>query len=137
MQPPSSTPSKYVSDVILHLLSSDDWSAIRSQVSYSPDSLHIEGFVHCTGELPTMLQVANRFYSSAPGAMVVVELDEAALSSEVRWEPPAHPDGSPVGDDERRFPHVYGPLDLSAVRAVRLLVRATDGTYVGVGEPIA
>ena len=64
----------------------------RDGGGYEPPSLAAEGFVHCTGDDDLMLAVANRFYAGA-GDLVVVTLDDARLTSEVRWEAPAHPDG--------------------------------------------
>jgi uncharacterized protein (DUF952 family) len=113
--------------VILHLLTRAAWDSWRGDSSYEPASLAVEGFVHCTGDDELMLAVANRFYADAIGELVVVTLDERRLTSEVRWEAPAHPDGSATATAEPRFPHVYGPLDGNAVVAVRRLVREADG----------
>jgi uncharacterized protein (DUF952 family) len=120
--------------VILHLMARPEWEAWRAGGSDVAASLATEGFVHCTGDDELMLAVANRFYADATGELVVVTLDERLLSSEVRWEAPAHPDGSSPGDDAPRFPHVYGPLDRAAVVGVRRLRR--DGTCFTGYEPI-
>lgn len=120
--------------MILHLVDRTTWDSIRTGDTYSPPSLDVEGFVHCTGDAETMLAVANAFYRQTPGEHVVLEIDEAALGAPVRWEPPAHPDGRPAEPGAPRFPHVYGPLPIAAVRAVRRLVRAPDGAFVGYGE---
>jgi uncharacterized protein (DUF952 family) len=122
--------------VILHLLAMATWDGVRDRPSYAPESLAAEGFVHCTGDRDTLLAVANAFYRDAPGAHVALEIDQDALASEVRWEPPAHPDGRPAADGEPLFPHVYGPLEPAAVVAVVPLVRAQDGTFTGYGEPL-
>jgi uncharacterized protein len=121
--------------VLLHLLPESVWQQIANAEHYAPESLRTEGFVHCTGDDETMLAVANSFYRSVIEPMVVLSLEEVRLTSEVRWEPPAHPDGRPARPDEPRFPHVYGPLDLVAVVSTRLLVRAADGAYVGFTSP--
>jgi uncharacterized protein (DUF952 family) len=120
--------------VVLHLLTLDEWRVWRDGPSstYAPGSLVTEGFVHCTGEDATMLAVADAFYRSLPGEVVVVSLDPLRLASEVRWEAPAA--GPPAGaPPEVRFPHVYGPLERGAVVAVRMLRRTADGRYVGLG----
>ena len=87
--------------------------------------------MHCTSDDATMLEVANRFYRGVEQQLLVVDLDDMAMSAPLVWEAPAHPDGSPAGDDEPRFPHVYGPVEVAAVRRVRGLVRHDDGTFVG------
>lgn len=114
---------------LLHLLAEDDWLALRDNASvYSPPSLTDEGFVHCSPSDDVMLHVANILYANLPGAFVVLSLDEAELAAEVRWEPPSPP---PPGGSDTLFPHVYGPLDLSAVTAVRRAERDRDGRFVG------
>ena len=85
---------------------------------YAPASLATEGFVHCTSGDPLMLDVANRFYGDTAGNLVAVAIETDRLTSEVRWEAPAHPDGSEAPADAPLFPHVYGPLNLDAVVAV-------------------
>jgi uncharacterized protein (DUF952 family) len=119
--------------MILHLLPATTWEAWRDGRAYEPASLAREGFVHCTGDDDLMLTVANRFYADEPDELVVVTLDETRLASEVRWEAPAHPDASAPGDDEPRFPHVYGPLDRDAIVVVRRLRR--DGRRFTGYEP--
>jgi len=88
--------------------------------------------VHCTGDDDTLLAVANRFYRDAAEPMVVLTIDEGRLAAEVRWETPAHPDGRSATDDEPRFPHVYGALELAAVVAVRSMVRDERGQFVAI-----
>jgi uncharacterized protein (DUF952 family) len=79
--------------------------------------------------------VANRFYAGEE--LVAVTLETDRLTSEVRWEAPAHPDGTVggagagAGAGEPRFPHVYGLLDRDGVVGARRLVRDGDGRYTG------
>jgi hypothetical protein len=121
--------------VILHLIERTSWDAVRTSHQYEPTSLASEGFVHCTGDLDTLLVVANSFYKQVPGEFVALELDDEALTSEVRWEAPAHPDGRRPVAGEPLFPHVYGPLDTAAVRTVRSLQRDDDGGFTGYAPP--
>jgi len=126
----------YAGRVILHLLTATDWSRLRSDTTLSPASLATEGFVHCTGDDDTLLAVANRFYTTVDETMVVISLDVARLTASVKWEPPAHPDGRAAAPDDPLFPHVYGPLELAAVRVVRSAERTPEGTFTGFGAPL-
>jgi uncharacterized protein (DUF952 family) len=48
--------------------------------------------------------------------MVLLVIDPDRLTSELKWEPPAHPKlerATTVGS--KLFPHVYGPLNMEAV----------------------
>jgi len=115
--------------MILHLMRLDEWRAWRDGGPYEPASLATEGFVHCTGDDVMLLDVANRFYGDVD-ALVAVALDPARLTHEVKWEGPAHPDGSAPAAEAPLFPHVYGPLDREAVTGVRRLARV-DGRFAG------
>ncbi len=121
--------------MILHLIERASWDAVRASRQHEPASLASEGFVHCTGDLDTLLVVANSFYQDVAGELVALELDERALTSEVRWEAPVHPDGRLPVAGEPLFPHVYGPLDLAAVRTVRAVQRSHDGRFTGYAPP--
>jgi uncharacterized protein (DUF952 family) len=114
--------------VILHLVAADEWARGASEELYVAPSLATEGFIHCTGDPQTLLAVANALYRDAEGEMVVLEVDETLLASEVRWEAaaPAPPPG--VAADVR-FPHVYGPIERAAVVRVRPLRRDPTGAF--------
>ncbi len=117
--------------IVLHLMPAPAWATWEAGGHYEPASLATEGFVHCTAGDDLMLEVANRFYGDG-GDLVAVALDIDRLTSEVRWEPPAHPDRSAAetAADAPLFPHVYGRLDRDAVVGVRRLVRDEGGRFV-------
>ena len=54
---------------------------------------------------------------------MLVEADAAALGPALRWEPAAG------GKRPGLFPHLYGPLPLSAVRSVVALPLGADGAH--------
>ncbi len=117
--------------MIHHLLPADQWFAAGGEV-LRPESLTTEGFVHCSPDDVTVLAVANRFYRDADDTLLVLDLDEDRLGHELRWEPPAHPDGRPARADEPHFPHLYGPVEPAAVMNVRRLRRSDDGSFVAI-----
>ncbi len=98
--------------MIYHLTTLADWQADPGR-PYAPASLADEGFVHCSPDETVTLAVANAFYRGLADP-VVLQIDENALSCEVRAEvaAPAPPPG--VAADVL-FPHVFGPIDRSAV----------------------
>ncbi len=131
--------------MILHLVSKADWDALKADQPYAAASLASEGFIHCTAGEALMLDVANRFYRDQPGEFLLLEIDEAKLTSEVKWEAPADPKPAPAaetppetkaeyGEQTRAavlFPHVYGPINREAVLQVRKAVRDASGTFTG------
>ena len=86
-------------------------------------------FVHASPDEAAMLAVANAFYRSAGEPLLALALDEGLLTAPVRWEAadPAPPPGVPAGP---LFPHVYGPVDRSAVTGVRYLRADVSGRFV-------
>lgn len=119
---------------MLHLITESEWAAVQIGGWIAPPSLEAEGFVHCTDGDEMMLGVANRFYTSFTETVLALTFDESRLSAVVVREPPAHPDGRPAEPGAPLFPHVYGPVEVAAVTAVRRLVRDGDGRYIGYAE---
>ena len=75
-----------------------------------------------------MSDVANKYYRGATD-MVLVHIDPAALTSLLKWESPAHIDGSPSLPDEPLFPHIYGVINLDAVSQVIDFPSNPDGSF--------
>ncbi|MEU1077164.1 MULTISPECIES: DUF952 domain-containing protein [unclassified Streptomyces] len=91
--------------MIFHVVPAPEWGA--GPGPYAPASLASEGFVHCSADRASALEVANAHYAhyprcaDAPGPLLLLGIDEARLDAEVRWE--------------GAFPHVYGPVGREAV----------------------
>ncbi|KJY18343.1 MULTISPECIES: DUF952 domain-containing protein [Streptomyces] len=102
--------------MIFHIVPLADWTA-APELPFAPPSLDSEGFVHCSADRATALGIVDSHYRAQPGTLLAVELDEDALTAEVRRE----------GDSGGRFPHVFGPLNRDAVIHVWEVVR-TPGT---------
>lgn len=98
-------------DCLVHLCSASDWARAQIVGELIPESLSSSGFVH----LSTPQQVhlpANRLFGGARD-LVLLQLDPTKLSAPLRWEPGVA--GDPVA---MLFPHLYGPLPVSAVTGV-------------------
>lgn len=114
-------------DVLVHLCSSEEWQRARHCGEHRPPSLDSVGFVH----LSTPEQVhlpANRLYSGRTDLMLL-RIDAARLSSPIRWEP-----GVPGDPESMVFPHLFGPLPVSAVISVTVYLPGPDGRF-GPGVP--
>ncbi len=77
-----------------------------------------DGFIHFS----TAAQLAEtvRKHFAGQSALVLVEVDDGALGEGLRWE---------RSRNNELFPHLYGELDLSAVRRVRELPSQPDGSH--------
>ncbi|MBI3243770.1 MAG: DUF952 domain-containing protein [Chloroflexi bacterium] len=117
---------------ILHLVPADYFHSFPASEPYFPEAFTADGFIHCTKEPEVMLKIANRFYKDLPGELLVLVIDADKVAAEVKWEAPAHPDGSAASAGEPLFPHIYGPLNRNAIVEIHPAVRAKDGTFLAV-----
>ena len=115
--------------MIYHITTQEEWNTAQSEGEYSAPSLQSEGFIHCS-TVNQVVEVANAFYRDVLN-LVLLCIDENKLSSEVKWEAPAHPEGhDPKTIDEAQlFPHVYGTINLDAVTKVVDMPKNDDGLY--------
>ncbi|SFQ06409.1 MULTISPECIES: DUF952 domain-containing protein [Actinomadura] len=104
-------------DTLLHIAERTHWESARAAgVSYSMSTLgrtlDEEGFIHCSSDMAQVNGVLGRFYGGIPREdLVLLAVDVSRLEAPVRYEP--------AGDE--LFPHVYGPIPVSAVIEVRSL----------------
>ena len=107
--------------MIYHITSRTSWTDAKKSGAYAADSLATQGFIHCS-KVDQVVRVANTWYTALRG-LVLLEIDETRLRSEVRWEP-----GTDKPDD--LFPHIYGPLNVEAVTCVHVFEPGADGKFI-------
>jgi uncharacterized protein (DUF952 family) len=103
---------------LFHIVPRAQWTDVVD--TYRPDSLLIEGFVHCSFA-DQVAGAADSHYRLVED-LVVVELDPKAIGAEIRVEDST---GSGVA-----YPHVYGPIPRRAAVAVHALQRDESGHYL-------
>ena len=98
--------------VICHITTAAAWADAIATGAYTADSLATEGFIHCSEERQIAWVVRKHF----PGrtGLLLLRIDPARLDAEIRYE-------NLEGGSEL-FPHVYGPIPVSAVLDVTPLV---------------
>ena len=101
--------------LILHITSKAEWLSAQQRGEYTAPSLETEGFIHCSTE-KQVVHVANAFYRGQ-NDLVLLKLDEEKISSEIKWEPPTGAPAMGISDSDK-FPHIYGPINLTAVASV-------------------
>ena len=109
-----------------HLTLRERWESQRTGTEYTPEPFELEGFIHCTNGDANVIDVGNRYYVNDDREMVCLVIDADAVLAEIRYE-----------DPNRIFPHIYGPLNIDAVREVRSVERERDGTFTRLGDPLA
>lgn len=106
--------------VVFHIIGAETWAAVEGSRTYVPERFDEEGFIHLS-ERQQILRPANLLYQGR-NDLLLLEIDVTALHAELRYEPGSH------GEDEL-FPHLYGPLNVDAVRAVHTFNCEADGTF--------
>ena len=91
--------------VIFHIATTAAWNAAKESGAYVHPSLREEGYIHCSQEnqVPGVLE---RYFSGQKDLLKLV-IDTDKLTSKYVF------DWSPSSADT--FPHVYGPVNITAV----------------------
>ena len=103
-----------------HLIPTELWDATEPTTTLTRDSLADEGFIHCTDGADALIATANRHYRDDPREFVALTIDLDALTSPWCYDDPGEP-----------YPHIYGPIDRSAILGTTLVRRAADGAFEG------
>lgn len=104
--------------LIYHICLPAVWTQAKGSEYRSP-SLESEGFIHCS-TCDQLVEVANYLYRGQQGLLLLV-IDPSRVTSPIRYED--------AGNGEL-YPHIYGPLNPSAVVAVEPFELNADGTFV-------
>ncbi len=99
--------------MIYHLTPAADWEAGLSTGQYrrSTRGLTLDevGYIHCSFE-DQVDRVARYAFAGATG-LVLLSIDPLLVDAEIRYEK--------VDGSNELFPHIYGPVNVNAVVAVR------------------
>lgn len=101
---------------VFHIATESDWAQAQRSGFYLTSTrgvtLQQEGFIHAS-RADQWEAVRSRYYADAPEALVLLVIDTDLLTSPWREDPVTLAEGR-----EDSFPHIYGPLNPSAVVAV-------------------
>ena len=109
-----------MTDIAYKILAADEWRAALAEGRYEGSAVDLaDGYIHMsTGE--QLVETARRHYAGRDDLMLLT-VDLARFGADLVWEP------SRGGD---LFPHLYAPLPVAAVTAVRALSVAEDGAML-------
>jgi uncharacterized protein (DUF952 family) len=112
--------------MILHITTNTDWETALAEGEYSAPSLMSDGFIHCS-TAEQVVDTANIFFKGQDG-LVLLCIDENKLKSECKYENPAGGGKHDLAAG-RLFPHIYGPINFSAVIKVVDFPSSKSGLY--------
>ncbi len=108
---------------IYHILSREDWKKAKIKGSYAPASLKNDGFIHFS-HADQLLSVANSFFRGQKD-LIILKVAPKQLLSPLKIEPPLEAPMSGV-----LFPHLYGELNLDAVKGKVDFPCEEDGSFL-------
>ncbi len=104
---------------ILHITDKRQWRAAQKSGTYSADSLSNQGFIHCSTS-GQVIAVAN-FLFKGQKDLVLLEIDTDLVEAKIRYEN--------LEGGTKLFPHVYGPIKVTAVVNVYEFSPGPDGEF--------
>ena len=112
--------------MILHITTHKEWEKAQAEGEYTSPSHKSEGFIHCS-TLKQTIDTANIFFNGKKG-LALLCIDETKLKSECKYEDPT---GGGQHDPSvgKLFPHIYGPINISAVIKVVDFPSNEDGLF--------
>jgi uncharacterized protein (DUF952 family) len=106
--------------VLFHIATRAEVEGATRIGEYVPDAFAREGFIHCSYR-EQVSAVANRLFAGRRD-LVVLEIDPRKLSCPIVDE---NLEGGP-----ELYPHIYGPLPMTAVVAIHPLTSDEHGRFV-------
>ncbi|MDQ0255162.1 uncharacterized protein (DUF952 family) [Evansella vedderi] len=106
--------------MIYHLLRKGEWEKAIKEDMYWPASLDKDGFIHCSTKQQIIKNGNNWFQEESE--IILLEICSNDLESLVVNED--------LNETGQMFPHIYGHLNLDAVKNVRELKKNDNGEFV-------
>lgn len=107
-------------DVAFKILSRADWRAALAEGRYDGSPVDLaDGYIHLSAA--EQLEATAAKHYAGQNDLMLVEVDLAALGDALIWEPSR---GGAL------FPHIYGPLPVTATQGARSLSVTADGRMI-------
>ena len=110
---------------VYHIVPREDWEVGAGQGRVPAGERRCAG-IRALLDTGASLPTANRYFHGEDG-LVLLCIDTAMVTSPLRYEPPDMPGHDP--DDHELFPHLYGALNLDAVKRVLPFPCHADGSF--------
>ena len=91
--------------IIYHITSVTDWKVAQEKGFYAHPALEAEGFIHCSQDHQVAGVLERYFEGQTDLIKLVIDTDKLTSKFVFDWSPS-------IADT---FPHVYGPINTSAV----------------------
>jgi len=107
-------------DIIYHMCKADEWAAAQETGSYPGTSQdQADGFIHFSTKAQVWTSAAK--HRRGQDGILLLAVRTAGLGDALKWEPSR---GGAL------FPHLYGPLPVSAAIEATPLPLGSDGVHI-------
>ncbi|MDN5200490.1 DUF952 domain-containing protein [Fulvivirgaceae bacterium BMA10] len=104
---------------IYHIANPDNWQKAEKEGFYSDQSLQTQGFIHAS-DYDQVIATSERYFERSQ-ELLLLAIDPEKVRPEIKYE------RSPERNE--LFPHIYGPINLDAIRQLISLKRGSDGKF--------
>lgn len=117
---------------IYHLCALAELRAGTGEHEYAPARFAEDGFVHCAEGKETALAVARDYFAAVSDEVVVLRIDPALLTANLVFEGAAPIAGGDTAHLQcaQLWPHIYGPINLTAIDGAAVLRRGERGEFL-------
>lgn len=104
---------------IYHIVLPEVWERFKKRLSYQPESLATEGFIHCS--YPGQLEAVLKRYYSGVEKVLILKIDTDKLLAKLVKE---------SSTNDEIYPHIYGRVNHNAVVGIEeRILNSADATY--------
>ena len=89
---------------IYHIVLPEVWDHFKTRPSYQPESLALEGFIHCS--YPSQIEAVLKRYYRGVEKVLILKIDTEKVLAKLVKEP---------STNNELYPHIYGRLNHNAV----------------------
>ena len=106
--------------MIYHIVLPEVWEKVikENHQEYRPDSLAIEGFIHCSTK-EQVLATASLYFKDSE-QLVVLEIVDKRVKDQLQWV---------ESRDGELFPHIFGPLFIGSVETFQMILKTPSGNW--------
>ncbi len=106
-------------NITYHMVPKQYFESTDVSIDYKSAAFEKEGFIHCTDGEFMVSSVANTYYASIEGEMLILFIDKDKVTSPIRFD-----------DEKKLFPHIYGGLNRDSVFKISKMIRDRKGDWI-------
>ena len=104
---------------IFHIAPKEKWKHSILRSHYTVESLHSEGFIHCS-TAEQLVDTANKHFRGQSN-LLLLKIDTTAIDSVIAYEANT--------EDGEAYPHIFCPITHNAIKEVIEVPVSSDGTF--------